>query len=336
MWRNADVLDFVGWLREHNEHVEDPESKVGFYGLDLYSLHSSMEAVIRYLDKVDPAAAQRARYRYSCFEQFGEDPQQYGYAASFGLAPDCEREVIAQLLELQRERLLPQDGIAAEDERFQALQNARVVQRAEEYYRSMFGGRVESWNLRDTHMADTMDALLDHLEGRGGKSRIVVWAHNSHVGDARATEMGRAGEVNIGMLARERHPDQTCLVGFSTFTGTVTAASDWGAPAQRMKVRPALPDSYEWLFHRAGPDRFLLTLRGMGDAAIAFREGRLQRAIGVVYRPQTERLSHYFITYLPGQLDAILHLDETRAVEPLERTAAWDRQELPETYPAGL
>ena len=180
------------------------EDKVGFYGLDLYSLHASIVAVLRYLEQVDPEAAKRARYRYSCFEHFGEDPQAYGYAASFGLSADCEREAVAQLLELQRQReaLLRRDGLAVEDEQFEAEQNARVIKDAEEYYRSMFQGRVSSWNVRDTHMADTLDALLAYLERRIGRAKVVVWAHNSHVGDARATEMGDAGEVNIGQLAR--------------------------------------------------------------------------------------------------------------------------------------
>src|ERR1700687_399835 len=232
MWRNADVLDFVGWLRAHNEGLNGKD-KVGFYGLDLYSLHASIVAVLRYLEQVDPEAAKRARYRYSCFEHFGEDPQAYGYAASFGLSADCEREAVAQLLELQRQReaLLRRDGLAVEDEQFEAEQNARVIKDAEEYYRSMFQGRVSSWNVRDTHMADTLDALLAYLERRIGRAKVVVWAHNSHVGDARATEMGDAGEVNIGQLACERHGTDARLIGFSTDTGTVRAASGSGGPA---------------------------------------------------------------------------------------------------------
>jgi erythromycin esterase-like protein len=338
MWRNADVLDFVGWLREHNDKLKDPASKVGFYGLDLYSLHASITAVLEYLDRADPEAARRARYRYSCFEHFGEDPQTYGYATSFGLSPDCEREVILQLVELQRHReeMVARGGVAAEDERFQAEMNARVVKDAEEYYRSMFEGRVSSWNIRDRHMADTLDALLAHLDRRLGRAKAVVWAHNSHVGDARATEMGEAGEINIGQLARERHPGQARLIGFSTYTGTVTAASNWGGPAERKRIRPGLPASYEGIFHRTGVPSFLFTLGELGEAAGGLREPRLQRAIGVVYLPGTERVSHYFHARLPNQFDALMHLDETRALEPLERTASWDRGELPETYPTGL
>jgi len=336
MWRNADVLDFVGWLREHNDEL-DASEKVGFYGLDLYSLHASIEAVLQYLEKTDPEAAKRARYRYACFEHFEEDPQAYGYAASFGLSPNCEREVIEQLLEMRDRRrdLLKRDGLAVEDELFEAEQNARVVKNAEEYYRTMFLGRVSSWNLRDTHMADTLDALLAHLDRRVGKAKVVVWAHNSHVGDARATQMGEAGELNIGQLARERHPGEARLIGFSTYHGTVTAASDWGGPAERKRIRPALPGSYEELFHQAGTPAFLLVLRDLGEAG-ALREPRLQRAIGVIYLPETERASHYFHARLPEQFDAILHIDKTRALEPLERTSEWERGELPETYPVGV
>jgi erythromycin esterase-like protein len=338
MWRNADVLDFVAWLREYNDAL-DPPDKVGFYGLDLYSLHTSIKAVIEYLERVDPEAARRARYRYSCFEHFGEDPQAYGYASSFGISSDCEREVVAQLVELrrQRESLLQRDGIAAEDELFAAEQNARVVKDAEEYYREMFRGRISSWNLRDSHMADTMDALLDHLSRRrAAPAKIAVWAHNSHLGDARATEVGEAGELNIGQLARERHPRDTRLIGFTTYSGTVTAASEWGGPAERKNVRPGLPGSYEALFHRVAVPNFLLQLTDLGEASGGLREPRLERAIGVVYLPETERRSHYFRARLPDQFDALFHIDRSRALEPLERTSQWERGEAPETYPFGV
>ncbi|NRD55190.1 erythromycin esterase family protein [Corallococcus exiguus] len=337
MWRNADVLDFAGWLRTHNDRHSARE-KVGFYGLDLYSLHASMGAVLKYLDRADPEAAKRARHRYACFEHFGEDPKDYGHATSLGLSPDCERQVVDQLRELQREReaLLRRDGFIAEDAQFEAEQNARVVQNAEEYYRSMFHGRISSWNLRDTHMADTLDALMGFLKRRLGAARVVVWAHNSHVGDARATEMGEAGEVNLGQLTRQRHPRVTRLIGFSTYRGTVTAATNWSGTAERKQVRHGLAGSCESLFHQVGLPGFLLDLRELGEAAGALRERRLQRAIGVIYRPETERRSHYFHTRLPEQFDAMLHIDETRALEPLERTAGWERGEAPETYPTGL
>jgi erythromycin esterase-like protein len=336
MWRNADVLDFVGWLREHNDALSPGATKAGFYGLDLYSLHASIEAVLTYLHKVDPDAARRARYRYSCFDHFGEDTQAYGYAASFGLAESCQEEVLGQLIELQHRAAAyaSRDGRVADDEFFFAEQNARLVKNAEEYYRSMFRGRVESWNRRDAHMAETLDALVAHLESRGSAAKIVVWEHNSHLGDARATEIGEAGEFNVGQLVRERYAGESVLVGFTTHHGTVTAASNWDAPAERKGVRPALPGSYEALFHEVAIPRFMLDLRN-GDPAESLRESRLERAIGVIYRPETERQSHYFHARLADQFDAVLHFDETRAVEPLERAAA-PSGEVAETFPTGV
>jgi erythromycin esterase-like protein len=333
MWRNTDVLDFVDWLRAFNEGKGDRAA--GFYGLDLYSLHASMEAVLGYLDTVDAAAARRARERYACFDHFGEDVQVYGYAAGFGLSETCEKEVVAQLVELRRRaaEYAARDGRVAEDDYFQAEQNARLVLDAEQYYRSMFQGRVSSWNLRDTHMADTLDALIAHHARQGRSAKVVVWAHNSHVGDARATQMGREGEINLGQLARERHPGDAFVVGFSTHAGTVTAATDWGAPAERKSVRPSLPGSYERLFHETAQERFLLLAPGKTPA---LEPPRLQRAIGVIYRPDTERLSHYFEARLGAQFDAVLHYDVTRAVEPLERGSLWDDREPPETYPTGI
>ena len=333
MWRNADVLDFVGWLRNYNEHRHS--KRVGFYGLDLYSLHASIRAVLDFLDKVDPEAAQRARYRYSCFDNFGEDSQAYGYAASFGLNKTCENEVVGQWMEMRRRaaELASRDGRVARDAFFFAEQNARLVKNAEEYYRAMFHERISSWNLRDSHMAETLDALAKHL---GTKAKIVVWAHNSHLGDARATEMEQRGELNLGQLVRQRFGDEAALIGFTTYTGTVTAASGWEAPAERKHVRPALPGSYEALFHETGIQNFLLPLSRREEVASLLREPRLERAIGVIYLPRSERVSHYFHAQLSDQFDAILHFDETRAVEPLERTVAWETGEVPETYPSTL
>lgn len=338
MWRNTDVVDFVSWLREHNDRIRGDERKIGFYGVDLYSLFTSIEVVITYLDKVDPAAARRARERYACFEHFGDDSQAYGYATTFGAAPSCEDEVLAQLLDFRRKAAdyASRDGHIPPDEAFFAEQNARLVANAERYYRSMFGGRVSSWNLRDTHMAETIDALAQHLQRRSGTSRIVVWEHNSHLGDARATEMGQRGEINVGQLVREKHGDASRLIGFSTFTGTVTAADDWDGPAQRKRVREGLAGSYEKLLHQFGMASFYLPLRG-NRAATALEQPRLQRAIGVIYRPETERMSHYFFSSLPQQFDALIHYDTTEAVTPLER---WpleeDVHEVPETYPSAL
>ena len=338
MWRNADVLDFVGWLRAHNDALAATATKVGFYGLDLYSLHTSIEAVLGYLNKVDPEAAQRARYRYSCFDHFGDDTQAYGYAASFGMTETCEQEVVNQLVELRRQaaEYAQRDGRVAADEFFFAEQNARLVKNAEQYYRSMFQGRVSSWNLRDQHMAETLEALVAHLNKQGQQAKVIVWEHNSHLGDARATEMGEMGELNVGQLVRARYGLESVLIGFSTYSGTVTAASDWGSPAERKRVRPALAESYEALFHEVKYPRFLLKLRNGGQAAASLHRPRLERAIGVIYRPETERASHYFHACLPEQFDAILHFDQTRAVEPLERTAQWETGEVPETFPSGI
>jgi erythromycin esterase-like protein len=338
MWRNADVLDFVGWLRACNDALEPHATPVGFYGLDLYSLNTSITAVLAYLEKVDPDGARRARYRYGCFDHFGEDTQAYGYATSFGLSESCEEEVVSQLVELQRRaaEYAKRDGRVPPDEFFYAEQNARLIKNAEQYYRSMFRGRVSSWNLRDCHMAETLEALTAYLSRQGQQAKVVVWEHNSHLGDARATEMGERGELNVGQLVRQRYGQEAVLVGFTTHHGTVTAASEWDGPAERKRVRPALAHSYEKLFHHMELPRFLLLIRNGGIATAALRQARLERAIGVIYRPETERVSHYFSARLPEQFDAVVHFDETRAVEPLERTAAWKSGEAPETFPTAL
>ncbi|MEO8682679.1 MAG: erythromycin esterase family protein [Vicinamibacterales bacterium] len=337
MWRNADVLDFTGWLRARNEALPDA-NKTGFYGLDLYSLHTSMRAVIAFLQKVDPAAALRAQARYACFDRYGDEMNAYAHSTGLGITPSCEREVVTQLVELRRQaaEYARRDGRLAQDEYFVAEQNARVVKDAEAYYRTMLQGRVESWNLRDHHMMDTLESLMKYLGRSGRPSRVVVWAHNSHLGDARATEMGDQGELNIGQLARERFGDAVVSVGFSTYTGTVTAATEWGGPAHRRHVRPALPGSYEHLFHEVGIPRFLLSTKADPQLAEALARPRLQRAIGVLYMPATERRSHYFQARLSDQFDYVQHIDQTRAVEPLERTSEWDVGELAETFPSGL
>lgn len=338
MWRNADVLDFVGWLRTHNDDLPADTPKVGFYGLDLYSLHTSIEAVLTYLDKIDTDAAQRARNRYACFDHFGKDEQAYGYASGLGMAESCEEEVVNQLLEIHRRasEYARRDGRVAMDDYFYAWQNARLVMNAERYYRSMFRGRVSSWNLRDSHMAETLDSLLTYLSNNNQNAKIVVWEHNSHLGDARATSMGAEGEWNVGQLVRERYGHEAVLVGLTTYHGTVTAASNWDTPAERKRVRPALPASFESVFHDAHMPRFLLTLKNDHQVADALRQPMLERAIGVIYKPETERQSHYFRARLSDQFDAVIHFDETRAVEPLERTAEWETGEVPETFPTGI
>ncbi len=334
MWRNEDVIELVDWLRVRNAAYPDFEH-AGFYGVDLYSLHASIEQVLGYLEKVDPEAAVRARERYSCFDNFGSAPQEYGYATSLG-AESCEEGVVRQLVDLQRNARRYVNGFRANgaDEHFMAEQNARLVQNAERYYRSMFRGRVSSWNLRDTHMAETIDALLAHLGRDGHESKLIVWAHNSHVGDARATEMGARGEINVGQIVRERYPGAVLSVGFTTHAGEVTAARDWDAPSEPRAIVPSLPNSIERLFHDAGVGTFYLDLAAP-DVRRALREPRLERAIGVIYRPDTERATHYFKARVSDQFDAIVHIDETTAVQPLGDVSATDDQELPETYPSG-
>ena len=334
MWRNDDVLDFVEWLRAHNDKLEATK-RIGFYGIDLYSLHTSMEAVLDYLKKVDPEAAKIARSRYECFEHFGENAQSYGYAASYDRRFSCEEEVIKQLVELRKRaaEYANRDGFVARDEFFFAEQNARLVKNAEEYYREMFRGRISSWNLRDRHMAETMEALSKHFESQNQSAKIVVWAHNSHLGDARATEMGERGEWNVGQLIREKYGEEkTRLIGFTTHTGTVTATSNWDESAQLKKVQPSHKDSFERIFHQTEVPRFFLNLRD-GELKKFLSRPQLERAIGVIYRPETERVSHYFSARLSEQFEGIIHFDETRAIKPLDKTVSWTHEDAPETFP---
>lgn len=334
MWRNTVAVEFIEWLRAHNDGLPQSSAKVGFYGLDLYSLHASMKSVLRYLEKVDPEAAKRARERYSCFDHFGEDTQAYGLMTRLNLSKSCEEEVISQLVELQRRTAdHAKRGSMPDDELFYAERNARLVKNAEAYYRSVFLEEVSSWNLRDRHMAETLHALDAHLGRNGQPAKIAVWEHNSHLGDARATDMSRRGELNVGQLTREKYGHDVVLIGFTTHQGTVTAASDWGGAAERKRVRPALPGSYETMFHMSQAPSFLLIWNESDTVAQRLRAPRLERAIGVIYRPETERQSHYFGARLPDQFDAVLHFDETRAVEPLEMTSEWETGELPETFP---
>lgn len=337
MWRNAEVLDFVGWLRSHNDERAPNKPKVGFYGLDVYSLFASADAVIEYLARIDPAAAQRARDHYACFDYFGPDEQAYAVALQSHRAASCEEDVVAVLMDM-RKRAATDSGRhpqADEEEVFNAAQNAKVVASAERYYRTMFDPHVSSWSTRDRHMMETLRDLSEHLGRRGGVPKIVVWAHNSHVGDARATDMLARHEVNIGQLVREMCLNECVLVGFTTYSGTVTAARDWHAAAERRIVRKARPESIENLLHHVNLPAFWLDLRSGAGARIL--EGAfLERAIGVVYRPETELLSHYVQARPARQFDAIVHVDRTRAVEPLERSVEWEAGEVPETFPTGV
>jgi erythromycin esterase-like protein len=330
MWRNADVLEFTGWLRDWNDL--HPQRQAGFYGLDLYAFHRAIDAVLEYLDRTDPDAAKRARARYACFDVHDRDPQKYGYTVETGLREPCEEEVVAQLVEMER-RIVEADGGA---DAFHARQSARLVAGAEQYYRAMFRGPAASWNVRDLHMQRTLEALVEHLRGHGGAGRVVVWAHNSHLGDARATDMRRRREVNLGQLARERWGKRAFLIGQTTHHGTVTAAADWDEPALRRTVRPALAGSYEQLFHRVGWPHFWIDLRARDEVTRLLAAERLQRFIGVIYLPESERLSHYYHANITAQYDLLLHHDVTHALEPLELTARWQGGEPAETFPSGL
>jgi erythromycin esterase-like protein len=332
IWRNTAVVDFVEWLRRYNARRMSSD-RIGFYGLDRYSRHTSIDAVLKYLGKIEPEAAARARHRYSWFEHFGTDPHSFGYTANVGLSRSCEDDVVAQLVELLNPTAedARRDGHVAADEYFFAEQNARLVRNAEMYYRAMFAGQVESWNLRDTHMMETLDALMASTTRRSGYARGIVWAHNSHLGDARAAQMSAWGALNLGQLARERHGDRVFLIGFTTHTGTVTAAREWDEPAERRRVNPSMAGSYERLFHDTDLERFVLATSAARDALGA----RLERAISVIYKPETERASHYFHARIAEQFDAVIHIDTTAALTPLERWSH-DNADLPETHPTGV
>ena len=330
MWKNSDVAAFVAWLRGHNaEHPMD--ERTGFYGLDLYNMTSSIDAVLTYLDREDPEAAVIARERYGCLAPFGSDPASYGrMAISEGYAR-CEAAVVAQLRDLFRKArdYAANDG----DDFWDAAQNARLIANAEAYYRAMFYGAAESWNLRDTHMFDTLELLLG---AKGKDAKAVVWAHNSHIGDARATEMGQSrGELNIGQLCREHYGETARLIGFGTHEGTVAAATDWGGEMEVKRVNPSRPDSYEQLCHESGHACFLLDLREgeHPEAREALLEPRLERFIGVIYRPDSERWSHYSSAVLPQQFDAWIWFDRTEAVTPLP---GWQEEGASDTFPFGL
>ncbi len=329
MWRNREVAELVGWLRVYNDAAA-PERRVAFHGLDLYSLYTSIAAVLRYLDDVDPAAARTARLRYGCLTPWQGDPAAYGRAVVTQGYRDCEAQVVAMLSDLLEKRLAYQhrDG-----ERFlDALQNARVVANAERYYRAMYYGSRASWNLRDQHMFETLQLALAF---RGPATKAVVWEHNSHVGNAAATEMGSRGELNVGQLARQTFGDQAYLVGFGTDHGTVAAASEWDGPMEVKRVRPSHAESYERVCHDAGVPAFTLALRHPRRDAVRdeLSGARLERAIGVIYRPETELASHYFQAVLPAQFDEYVWFDETRAITPLAHAEV---RGMPETYPFGL
>jgi erythromycin esterase-like protein len=332
MWRNVEVVDFIDWMRGYNESVPELHRRAGFYGLDLYNMSGSIAAVLDYLERVDPDAAAAARERYGCLTPWQKEPATYGRAVLTEGYRRCEHLVIAQCRELLERRL---EYARNDSESFlDATQNARLIAAAERYYRIMYYGGAESWNLRDTHMFETLQHLL---EARGAHAKAVVWAHNSHIGDARFTEMGNLREeLNIGQLCREHFGEEAALIGFGTHTGTVAAASEWGGDMEIKRVRPSHRDSYEHLCHDSQVGRFLLDLRPARHKALRRRllQPRLERFIGVIYRPDTERLSHYADASLPQQFDAFVWFDETSAVTPLGPEHA--RAGAPDTYPFGL
>ncbi len=329
MWRNREVQEFVDWLRARNARV-DPVKRVAFHGLDLYSLYNSIRSVLEYLDSVDPRTAGVARLRYGCLTPWQADPATYGQAALTGSYQTCEHEVTSMLADLMQKRraYAEHDG-----ERFlDAVQNARLVANAEQYYRTMYYGSRSSWNLRDSHMFETLKNLLKF---HGPNSKAIVWAHNSHVGDSAATEMSRRDEYNIGHLCRQEFGSASYSIGFGTDRGTVAAASNWDEPMQVKSVRPALSGSYERLCHETGDRGFLLPLGRSAPAALiaGLMQSRLERAIGVIYRPESELQSHYFEAVLPRQFDEYIWFDESSAVTPL---TTQELKGLPDTYPFGL
>jgi protein-L-isoaspartate(D-aspartate) O-methyltransferase len=330
MWRNEEVHDFVDWLRAYN--ADRKSRRVGFHGLDLYSLFTSIAAVLAYLDKVDPAAAGVARHRYASLTPWQKDPAAYGEAVLVGRYESSERTVVATLRDMLARRL---DYVQNDGERFfDAAQNARLVADAERYYRAMYYGSKTSWNLRDSHMFDTLRSLLAFY---GPESKGIVWEHNSHVGDATATEMSARGEHNVGQLCRTTFGERVYIIGFGTDHGTVAAASNWDEPMQRMRIVPAREGSYERVFHDTAVPAFSLHLRRPERRAVRdeLTPPLLERAIGVVYRPETELQSHYFHAILPRQFDEYIWFDETNAVHALA-VRSRPSADLPETYPFGL
>jgi len=334
MWGNTDALHFIEWLRRYNGTLPHGRRKIGFYGLDLYSLFASMEQVIQYLQSVDPQAAQEAKQRYACFEPFNGNKDLYAYGAGLGIMQSCEDQAVAMLQEMRRHReQLVQ--LSSGDEYFYALMAATVARDGERYYRAMYGGDVMSWNLRDTHMVNTLDALLDHF-GEGTKA--IIWEHNTHIGDFRATA-DAGGMVNVGQMVRERHPGESIAVGFGTYEGTVAASREWGEYPEAMRVPQAIPGSYDNVFHNVGSDRFLLLLKPLleHDHADGLNDWRGQRAIGVVYHPEYER-GNYVPTELASRYDAYIHINRTRAVKPTNLAFA-QHESVPywnqETYPTG-
>jgi erythromycin esterase-like protein len=337
LWRNTDVVEFVNWLRVHNDRLQDGSPQVGFYGLDLYSLRASRQAVVNYLDKVDARAGDRVRAQYACFDGFSDNAR--GYGVFGGIGRPCRDAAVAGVVELQQSRAVREarrKNPAVEEDYFNALQNARVVRNAEGVYWAMYRSQAPAWNLREQHIAATLNDLMAHLSRQRNRAKVAVWAHSSHLGDGRAIEKREDRLVNVGQLLRQQHGAETVLVAFTTHRGTVTAASDWDGPPEIKELRPAFSGSFEALFHDTQIARFMISSRGHEKVLEVLRKDRPERSIGAIYHsetPEAERAAHYFIARLAEQFDAVLYFDETRAIEPLEFTRGETTVEAPLTYP---
>lgn len=342
MWRNEEMLHFIQWLKQFNDgHVRGSlaNKKISIYGMDLYSMFTSMDLVVHYLKQIDPTIAQRAKKRFACFDHFQKNAQLYGYLCTYSSKiKDCKNEVIDQLIDIIRlEKYAQSLSDYSNEQYFSTVQNVKLVKNAERYYRTMFSGKASSWNLRDHHMVEVIADIDRHISKRkGSPAKIIVWAHNSHIGDASFTQQGRGGEISVGQLMRVRYPNETFLLGFTTYTGTVTAASEWDGVAERKEVQPGMAGSFEKLFHDLEIEKFYLIFKNFPKVVKALPLNYLERAIGVVYLPETERQSHYFYSDIAKQFDAIIHIDKTSAVKPLELLSKPVKKDVPETYPSGF
>jgi erythromycin esterase-like protein len=339
MWRNEEMLSFVQWLYDYNKSQPDA-LRVTIYGLDMYSLYTSISCIIKTLHTINPEVAAQAQKRYACFDAY-QDPQEYGYIAAQLVHAPCKDAVVAQLVALKQKELdfFKYDNLNPQEERFYLEHNALIIKNAEHYYRSLFeDNRAASWNIRDMHMMETIKAIEKYNRHAGRNHKIVVWAHNSHIGNASATQMSSYGEINVGQLVKEVYGGTAISIGFTTYTGTVSAASSWGADVEKKKIIPALPESVESFFHSVGKQAFVI-IPNEDPALYAFfdHDDYLQRAIGVIYLPESERQSHYFYAQLSRQYDIVIHYDTTQAVTPLDTNALWQQgEDLPETFPFGF
>lgn len=337
MWRNHEIVSLIDWLKKYNTQSNE---NISFYGLDVYSLHQSIEIIINQLEKINPESAKIARARYSCFDSYA-NPQEYGHAASLFPDASCQKEAIEQLIELRKKKsdFFKDHALNSLDEKFYLEQNALVIKNAEEYYRSLFDSTpASSWNIRDKHMMSTLNAIIQHKRKiNNNECKTIIWAHNSHIGNAQATQMSSYGEINLGQLVKEAYGPEAISIGFTTYSGTVSAASAWGGAVERKFVRPAQQESIEFFFHECPVKNFVLIPNEYPEIYDFFSKDYLERAIGVIYQPATERQSHYFYAQLNQQFDAIIHFDYTHALEPLDKTTEWEQgEDVPETFPFGV